>query len=117
MLSFFRTKSTEQQVADITAATENLDMQSTTVDTHLDNNSKDEALITALGYKDTTELRETIYGGFDCYFECNVFNYAFNHVLGFIRYTTDNSRSRKTKHPGRLECCLRGGSVRPGSNQ
>lgn len=62
MLSFFRAKSTEQQVADITAATKNLEMQSATAATldNIDNNHQ--TLITSLGYKDTTELRETIYG-------------------------------------------------------
>jgi len=61
MLSFFRSKSTEQQVADITAATKNLEMQSATTATLENIDGNHQTLITSLGYKDTTELRETIY--------------------------------------------------------
>lgn len=83
MLSFFRTKSTEPQVSDITVATEALSMAASpstaastmskeqpTLISHSDgttlaltstNQSID--LLKSLGYNDATELRDTVYGG------------------------------------------------------
>lgn len=66
MLSFFRSKSIEAQVNEIKTATQNLKMQSpASSSTNTPNTITEQdasALVISLGYKDTTELKETIYG-------------------------------------------------------
>lgn len=69
MLSFFRAKSTEPQVSEITVATESLSM-GTTEEVALASGVAPQQvpihasmdLLASLGYGDATELRDTIYG-------------------------------------------------------
>lgn len=65
MLSFFRSKSTESQVSEITVATENMKMQSSESEATATTSSampSTSDLLSSLGYNDATELRDTIYG-------------------------------------------------------
>ena len=64
MLSFFRTKSTDTtQVDGVVTATQNLTMQSNSPSTTNAEESTDSSeLLKTLGYANSTELKETIYG-------------------------------------------------------
>lgn len=64
MLSFFRTtKLSEVPVENIINGTENLSVQSNQLSDN-DQSQDPNTLLKSLGYKDTTDLRETIYGKF-----------------------------------------------------
>lgn len=112
MLSFFRSKSTETQVSDITIATQNLKMQSSLASsTDTSGIERDSStLLISLGYKDATELKETIYGkpnsGEQMLYDCGVLLLinANGNAMTMARIISDILRTiRDPEKPNTLE--------------